>query len=423
MDKKNFIYRKIVHISFGLLAYLMKILGVKIVIAMSIIAIVHNAFIFPLYFKRIFKDKIDWGIILYPASVLFVVLLYVDQPIYSAILWAVMAFGDGFAGLFGRLYGKKLLPYSKNKTIFGTAVFVITSFVVSLLAFLIYKGCIDKNSIIFSILISVSLALIESLSLKITDNLLIMIGGIPFVELLRNLNFAYFTISNELISYVFVLFFGFASYFLGLLNLIGVILSIVVGVVVSSAFGLRGFLLLFSFFVLSYIASFMGRERKKQLSLLETKRTELSVLSKGFFPFFFSIAYIVSKSLIFKELFIISLSSAVYDTVSGEVGKGFSKSGFKLFPPKKASSGEEGVFSFIGIVGGISFTAIFLFLAKIFYEITLFKFFIFLMISVVSNFFEPLFKVLSDEKKFTSNILYIYVSSFGYFFLSCLFKF
>ncbi len=423
MDKKNFVYRKIVHIGFGLLAYFMKILGVKIIIAMSFIAIVHNAFIFPLYFKRIFKAKVDWGIILYPASILFVVLLYMDQPVYSAILWAVMAFGDGFAGLFGRVYAKKLLPYSKNKTIFGTTVFIITSFVVSLLAFLIYKGCIDKNSIVFSILISVSLALIESLSLKITDNLLIMIGGIPFVELLRSLNFSHFTISNEFISHVFVLFFGVVSYFLGLLNSGGVILSVVVGMGVASAFGMKGFLLLFSFFLLSYIASFMGRERKKQLLLLETKRTELSVLSKGFFPLFFSIVYMASKSLILKELFIISLSSAVYDTVSGEIGKGFSKSGFKLFPPQKASSGEDGVFSFMGIMGGIMFTAVFLFFVKVFYEITLFKLFVILMVSVVSNFFEPVFKLFSDEKKFTSNILYIYISSFGYFFLNCLFKF
>jgi dolichol kinase len=35
--------------------------------------------------------------------------------------------GDGFAGLFGKIYGRSSLPYNKDKTWLGTTSFIIGS--------------------------------------------------------------------------------------------------------------------------------------------------------------------------------------------------------------------------------------------------------------------------------------------------------
>lgn len=80
---------------------------------------------------------------------------------YTSI--AVLTLGDGFASIFGRLFGKTVFPFNRNKTLEGT----ICGFVCAFLGSLLFVSPLMT-------LIAVSVGMfVESLPLPIDDNLVI----------------------------------------------------------------------------------------------------------------------------------------------------------------------------------------------------------------------------------------------------------
>lgn len=75
---------------------------------------------------------------------------------------AILAFGDGFATLVG-ISGTRPLPFNKKKTWDGLGAFVLAGVASSMF----FLGL--QNAVIFSLL----LAIVESVDLKIDDNILI----------------------------------------------------------------------------------------------------------------------------------------------------------------------------------------------------------------------------------------------------------
>ncbi len=419
LEDKNFIYRKIVHIAFGFLAYLMKILGWKIIVVMSVIAIFHNAFLMPYYFKRIYRKRFDLGIILYPVVVLISVLIYKTEPLYAALLWVAMAFGDGFSAIAGKFYGGKKLLYNDEKTVFGSITFFIVSFVSMTIALLIYNGKVLKEDILFALFLTIFLTIVETLPLKITDNAVIVILGIPVIEMLKIMEFS-FNLKPEKLTVAGILFLiliVLVSIVFKLLTIEGGVLAFFIGAVSLLSFGYKGIVFLIVFFILSYFASFLGRERKKKKNILEVKRGILSVLGKGFFPFYFALIGIFSNSAVVEHLFLLALLSATFDTVSGEVGKASSDKAYKLFSLRSVESGEDGAVSFEGFAGGLVSLFVFSMIAILFFNYPCKLILILSLISFLTNLFEPLIKAFSIEKKFTPNLLYIYLSISCFFFL------
>lgn len=84
---------------------------------------------------------------------------------------AILAFGDGFATLVG-VSGTRPLPFNKNKTWDGLGAFILAGVASSMF----FLGL--QNAVIYSLL----LAVVESVDLKVDDNILI-----PFAaSVLRN---------------------------------------------------------------------------------------------------------------------------------------------------------------------------------------------------------------------------------------------
>ena len=75
-----------------------------------------------------------------------------------------LAFGDGLASLFGKLFGKRRIPFTSGKTYIGS----ITCFV----AVFISSFCVCKN-LLYSLLIAFVAMVLEMLPLKDFDNVLL----------------------------------------------------------------------------------------------------------------------------------------------------------------------------------------------------------------------------------------------------------
>ncbi|MBU0532269.1 hypothetical protein KKB44_02125 [Candidatus Micrarchaeota archaeon] len=123
------------------------------------------------WFEKHFERKNiwfpGWGSACYAAGVLIPLTFLTNNAEIAAIIF-MLAVGDGFSTLIGRI-GKTKLPYNKKKTLEGTVAF----FVATLPAYYFVGSLIVPLAIIG--------AIVESIDLKIDDNLTIPIAGTAFL--------------------------------------------------------------------------------------------------------------------------------------------------------------------------------------------------------------------------------------------------
>jgi uncharacterized protein (TIGR00297 family) len=115
--------RKVVHASMGLFALALRWLTWRQAALLAFAALLLNLFVLPRFGRGIYRDasrKRDVGIIAYPAVVLMLVLVFRGRylPIAAAV-WAMMAFGDPAASIFGKAIGGPALPWNRQKTWIG----------------------------------------------------------------------------------------------------------------------------------------------------------------------------------------------------------------------------------------------------------------------------------------------------------------
>ena len=118
-------------------------------------------------------NKFVLGPVTLGLGALLTLLLY-PSPAAAIGIYA-LAFGDGLSSIFGKLFGRKIIPYSGGKTFIGSlacfAAVVFTTFTVS-------------GDIVKSLVIALFATAIEVLPLKDFDNLLIPVGTAALAQLI-----------------------------------------------------------------------------------------------------------------------------------------------------------------------------------------------------------------------------------------------
>jgi farnesol kinase len=190
--------RQLVHLSVLLFAVPVPFLGADWAAVMAGLAVFINWVVFPLTGRdrELMRDgeKFLNGIRFYPVAVLAAILLL---PLHLAqAAWAVLAVGDAFSNLIGRRYGRVKLPWNRAKSYAGTLGFVATAFPAAL-GFLLYTQHFAAgdaflaawrdsglaaplplgSALAVAFLGSAVAAILESLPLRIDDNLSVTIGS------------------------------------------------------------------------------------------------------------------------------------------------------------------------------------------------------------------------------------------------------
>lgn len=120
--------RKVLHIGVVALALPMQWLGFGYGLLFAGAALAWNWMGMPRFFDFTLRDEekqagYSRGMLSYPVIV-FLLLLLFPLPI-AVSQWATLSFGDGFATLIGRFFGKHPLPWNRAKTFEGFAAFVV----------------------------------------------------------------------------------------------------------------------------------------------------------------------------------------------------------------------------------------------------------------------------------------------------------
>ena len=128
--------------------------------------------------RRVDEPRIS-GVVLYPASVLFVILLFRRHLHIAAAAWAVLAVGDAASILFGRRFGRTKLPWNTRKSVAGSAAMLLFSFPAALF-FLWWTAPLDFPVTYYLALAAAGAffgTLFESLRIPLNDNPAIILSS------------------------------------------------------------------------------------------------------------------------------------------------------------------------------------------------------------------------------------------------------
>src|SRR6266550_1562599 len=181
--------RKSIHIAIGLGAIALKWIPWRLAGTVAAVFVVVNWLVLHrVVGKRVARRASGWdaGIVIYPAAVCALILIFNWHISLAAVAWVLMAFGDGSSTLAGRAMPIAKLPWNHDKSWGGTIAFIIIG---GGAAYAIAKffGSPNFNAILAATLFA---ALVESLPLGLNDNftvpaasaaMLAAIGLRPFV--------------------------------------------------------------------------------------------------------------------------------------------------------------------------------------------------------------------------------------------------
>ncbi|OGF62737.1 MAG: hypothetical protein A2Y62_06275 [Candidatus Fischerbacteria bacterium RBG_13_37_8] len=340
------------------------------------LAFINNAFILPrMGGKKIYRpDEIKKGyppgILLYPIAVFLLILIYRNHFHIAASIWAIMGFGDGGAALFGTLFGKHKLPWNPHKSYEGTISYLI--FGSAGACFLCWWTALGKGMppyspvysfIIVPIIVTIISAILESYPTKLDDNITIpIIGSFLMYSLFQisiPINVEAF-MQDIIPAIVISAILGFTAFLLKTVDVFGLIIGIMIGVINYSFLGWKGFLLLALFFILGSLSTKLGYQNKKKKGLAEKKEgarswtNAISKCSVGTILALFAYLAIPEYTLFFTIAFVASYAAATTDTLSSEIGQWLGKKAYSLVSFKQVPPGTEGAVSVEGTAAGIT---------------------------------------------------------------------
>ena len=121
--------RQLVHVGMGGFALLLRWLSWTQALALAAAALVFNLFVLPRIAPALYRpgdrERVTHGIVFYPFAVLMLIAFFPGRPDIAAAAWGILAAGDGSATLAGRAIGGARWPWNAEKTVAGTAAFVL----------------------------------------------------------------------------------------------------------------------------------------------------------------------------------------------------------------------------------------------------------------------------------------------------------
>lgn len=388
--------RKVLHIGFGLGALLLRWLVAWQAAALALLALSFNLFaLHRITGRRLLREEerhrgFSWGVALYPAVVLGLVLVFRQRLELAAACWALIGFGDGMATVCGRLVGGPRLPWNRGKSWAGFGAFVLYGTATS--AFLIrwtqrawIDAAVDTPAVGGSFLsdtvlpaswflllgcfaASLAAAVAESIAGGPDDNVRVpLVGGTVLyaativdparlAAALGDLGAA--AARGAPINAVLA---GAALALRGV-SRTGAIAGWVLGTLVYALAGWRGFLMLALFFALGTVTTRMGYRRKRSLGIAQPAGGRrgpghaLANGSMGVLCAFLAVATPFAGS--FTIAMIAAFATAAADTVASEIGQAYARRHYRVTGFKQVAPGTTGAVSLLGTLAGLGAGAV-----------------------------------------------------------------
>jgi uncharacterized protein (TIGR00297 family) len=362
--------RKLIHISFGLCAILLRWLSWQQAAGVAALAVVGNwLLLHRVAGKAVARHQRGWdaGILLYPFAVMILILLFRHHLMIAGTVWVILAFGDGCATLAGRAFGEARLPWNPEKSWIGFLAFVGASLPTAwaISYFLDDNPTVLPRSIIILLTVA-ACAIAESLPMNIDDNLTVPLAGgitmailataqhLPAIAAMQSSrSTAVWLVVNTLLAVL-----GYAAKSVDLSGTVG---GCVLGAIILVFGGWRLYVVLLLFFVIGTASTKLGYRSKAARGLAQEKEGR-----RGFSHAFSNVGVAAICAISFSMASggpfgvawkwlaaVAALATAAADTTASEIGQLLGRRAFLPVTLRSVSAGTEGAISAEGTFAGL----------------------------------------------------------------------
>ena len=383
--------RQWIHIGSGAFALLLRVLSGWQAAAMAAMALVFNLVLLPRVGGRQLYRPIDHergfplGILLYPLSVLLLMLAFPARLDMAAAAWGILAFGDGFATLVGRsrteatanLFSARSavpavpsgrLPWNPDKSVAGTLAFLICGSVAGVaLAWWVRPSITPVPPLTFTIaapLVAALLAaLVETVPIRLDDNISVpatagVVLWIASLMTAASAAGARGAVVAALPSAIGVnVVTSWLAYRAGTVSRSGAIVGAVVGAIIYAGGGAGAWAMLMVTFLAASVTSRFGLARKQQLGIAEERggrRGAGNVIANCGVAAVAAVAAVTTPySSNALAALVAALAAGGSDTVASEIGKAWGRSTFLVTTLGRVKPGTPGAMSLEGTAAGL----------------------------------------------------------------------
>jgi uncharacterized protein (TIGR00297 family) len=376
--------RKLVHIAAGGFAFLLRYLTWPQAAGMAVLALLFNWQVLPRIGGRNLWRGADLhkgypvGILLYPSSVLALVLAFRGDLWKAGAVWGLLAFGDGMASLVGQAFGGPRLPWNERKGWVGFSSFVACGSLGAALLIPWTQGralgeAFSLHVLGLSLALATLGALVESVPTTIDDNLTVPLVCGVFLALVADLDFSAFLTDSDLprravLGLVVNLAIAAAAFVARSIDLGGALSAVLIGTAITAGLGLAGLALMIAFFVVGSAVTKLGYGAKAAKGISQEKggaRGWRNAWANGGVPAFLALLAGASQHEIgtlapiaLTVAYAASVATAAADTCSSEIGKAYGRRTWLITNLEPVAPGTEGAVSLEGTVGGLAGGAI-----------------------------------------------------------------
>lgn len=369
--------RKVTHMGVGLIAFSLRYLGPAWSAVLAAAALAFNLFLLPrIGGRRLWRDHelasgSSLGIVLYPLSVLLLILAFSWRLEVAAAAWGILAFGDGMASVAGMALGRRKLPWNPGKSWIGSGAYALFGgLAASTLLVWTAPGVYAWGfALAVGFAAAIAAAALESLPQGLDDNI-----GVPLVSglflaglVLTHGHWGDFLASDALpfrllMAVLVNAALAGTAYAARTVNRSGVAAGFLVGFVIYAFLDWRGYLLLLAFFVLGSACTKIGYRRKAAEKLAQEEggrrgaRHALANVSVAAACAVF--AALTDLPVLFSLAFAAAFATAAADTASSEIGQLLGRRTYLVTTFRPVPRGTEGAVSLEGTLAGVAASAI-----------------------------------------------------------------
>lgn len=367
--------RKLLHIAAGTVAFSFHYLGPFGAAALALAALAFNVFLLPrVGGRRLWRQEElaagrSTAMILYPASVLLLVLVFWSRLEVAAAAWGFLAFGDGMAAIVGRALGRVKLPWNPEKSWAGSLAYgVFGTAGATVLLLWTAPGRYEAG---FALAVcgaaSLLAAALESLPQGLDDNLGVpLVAGLFLLALLLSEGGWGVVEGREFVGRVLVgltvnAVLAAAGYAARSINASGVIAGMVLGTLLWAFLDWQGYCLLLAFFVLGTACTQLGWEVKAARKLAQEeggRRGARHAFANSGVAIACGVLATTAPPPASLELFFLvacaaAFATAAADTAGSEIGQLWGRRTFLLTTLRPVPPGTDGAVSLEGTLAGI----------------------------------------------------------------------
>jgi uncharacterized protein (TIGR00297 family) len=354
-------------------AFLLRFLAPWQAMACAATALLLNLFVLPRVARQLFRPgevggtRVG-GIVFYPLAVLVLLVILPHRLDIVAAAWGALGLGDGMAGLVGARVGGRRWPWNADKSMAGTAAFVVCGSLGAVALSVWTRPAVAPPppwtfSVAAPVAAVIVAAMVETIKAGLDDNLSVPFSAAATLWICSLVDgpawhAALPTLAGRLPAAALVnLVVAVVSYRAGSVSASGLVAGLVVGIVVFACGGPGGWVLLFAGFLLATVCSRVGLRRKTVLGIAEDKEGRRgagnTIANCAVGTAAAALAVLSTNAPLALLAMTAALVAGASDTVASELGKAWGGRTFLPTTLRRVRPGTPGAMSTEGTAAGV----------------------------------------------------------------------